>query len=158
MFRAKREGKGADARRPGPPPLSRLRSSAFCSRGDEDELLPLAGPKSCKQLGLLTHMCRLFCQEGTPVWGQGTGESPCGAGSVRGGHDSSRRVSALGPAPRLGNTERGSGMAMWQGGHRGAPLCWAPGHLSGQRAWALCSRAASAEQALPAHRQNPACR
>lgn len=34
--------------------------------------------KSCKQLGLLTHMCRLFVRKGPLSGGQGTGESPCG--------------------------------------------------------------------------------
>ena len=80
-------------------------SHSLCSLGgDEDEPIPDGGTgKSCKQLGFAhPHVQALFVREGPLSWGQGTRESPCGAGSMRAGHkdSSARRALSLGPGPR----------------------------------------------------------
>lgn len=132
-----RAGRGCQAptARPSPgPPVHcvLVERKADCSR--------TAGPeRAVNSLGSLTHVCRLLCQKGTR-------ESPCGAGrfGIGAGRDA-RTAAARGRspwalAPGLGNTDRGSGMAMAAGRAPRAPLSWAPrppfGPRKRQRAWA----------------------
>lgn len=104
--------------------------SSVCSSGDEDGQTATGWPdkSSCKRLGVLTPVCRLFCQEG-----QRTRESPCDVGWGLGKNAmtaADRRVLALGPAPRQGNTDK---VLEWRQGGQGRPRSWAPGPTQVQR-------------------------
>lgn len=127
--------------------------------------------RAVNNLGLLTHMCRLFCQRGTAVLGTGDQRKPLwcrvGTGVRTQGQQPPDARSLWAPAPRRGNTERGSGMAMVAGrAQRCSPLLdpqatsQTQGEAvcplgSGQRAWETdlgpsVPGAANAEKALPA--------
>lgn len=129
--------------------------------------------RAVNNLGLLTRMCRLFCQRGTAVVGTGDQRKPLwcrvgtGVGGMTRGQQRPDARALWPPAPRRGNTERGSGMAMAAGrAQRCSPLL-DPQATSQTQGQAICPLgsgqracetdlgpsvpgAANAEQALPA--------